>query len=139
MPLVKKREVPLRVSDIMTRNVVTAKRDDKIKDVATKMYENKVGSAIIVDDEGKAVGIITERDVVYVVARGLSPDTPAWMVMTENPIVIDQDALVVEAMEKMRELNIRHLPVVDKSGKVVGVVSFRDIVDFAATMFSLLR
>ncbi|ABP50895.1 MULTISPECIES: CBS domain-containing protein [Pyrobaculum] len=139
MPLVKKREVPLRVSDIMTRNVVTAKRDDKIKDIAAKMYENKVGSAVIVDDEGKAIGIITERDLVYVIARGLSPDTPAWMVMTENPIVIDQDALVVEAMEKMRELNIRHLPVVDKAGKVVGVVSFRDIVDFAATMFSLLR
>ncbi|MGC9130691.1 MAG: CBS domain-containing protein, partial [Pyrobaculum sp.] len=43
------------------------------------------------------------------------------------------------AMEKMRELNIRHLPVVDHSGKLVGMVSFRDIVDFTATLLSILK
>ena len=59
------------------------------------------------------------------------------MVMTENPVVINENALVTEAMEKMRELNIRHLAVVDASGGLVGMVSFRDIVDFTAVLLSL--
>jgi CBS domain-containing protein len=137
MPLVKRRELPLRVSDIMVKDVVTAKENDKIRDVAIRMYEKKIGSVVIVDDEGKPIGIVTERDLVYVVARALTPDTPAWMVMTENPVVIYENALVTEAMEKMRELNIRHLPVVDASGRLVGMVSFRDIVDFTAVLLSL--
>ena len=137
MPLVKRRELPLRVSDIMVKDVVTAKENDKIRDIAIRMYEKKIGSVVIVDDEGKPIGIVTERDLVYVVARALTPDTPAWMVMTENPVVINENALVTEAMEKMRELNIRHLPVVDTSGKLVGMVSFRDIVDFTAVLLSL--
>jgi len=137
MPLVKRRELPLRVSDIMVKDVVTAKENDKIRDIAIRMYEKKIGSVVIVDDEGKPIGIVTERDLVYVVARALTPDTPAWMVMTEDPIVINENALVTEAMEKMRELNIRHLPVVDASGRLVGMVSFRDIVDFTAVLLSL--
>ncbi|MFZ8808511.1 MAG: CBS domain-containing protein [Pyrobaculum sp.] len=137
MPLVKRREFPLRVSDIMVKDVVTAKKDDKIRDVAIRMYEKKIGSVVIVDDEGKPIGIVTERDLVYVVARALTPDTPAWMVMTEKPVVINENALVTEAMEKMRELNIRHLPVVDASGRLVGMVSFRDIIDFTAVLLSL--
>jgi CBS domain-containing protein len=137
MPLVKRRELPLRVSDIMVKDVVTAKENDKIRDVAIRMYEKKIGSVVVVDDEGKPIGIVTERDLVYVVARALTPDTPAWMVMTENPVVINENALVTEAMEKMRELNIRHLPVVDTSGKLVGMVSFRDIIDFTAVLLSL--
>jgi CBS domain-containing protein len=137
MPLVKRRELPLRVSDIMVKDVVTAKENDKIRDVAIRMYEKKIGSVVIVDDEEKPIGIVTERDLVYVVARALTPDTPAWMVMTENPVVINENALVTEAMEKMRELNIRHLPVVDASGRLVGMVSFRDIIDFTAVLLSL--
>jgi len=116
---------------------VTAKENDKVRDIAIRMYEKKIGSVVIVDDEGKPIGIVTERDMVYVVARALTPDTPAWMVMTENPIVINENALVTEAMEKMREQNIRHLPVVDASGKLVGMISFRDIIDFTAVLLSL--
>lgn len=139
MPLVKRRELPLRVSDIMVKDVVTAKENDKIRDIAIRMYEKKIGSVVIVDDEGKPIGIVTERDLVYVVARALAPDTPAWMVMTEDPIVINENALVTEAMEKMRVQNIRHLPVVNAEGKLVGMISFRDIVDFTAVLMSLTK
>jgi CBS domain-containing protein len=137
MPLIKRREVPLRVADIMVKEVVTAKEHDKIRDVAIRMYEKRVGSVVVVDDEGKPIGIVTERDMVYVVARALAPDTPVWMVMTENPVVINENALVTEAMEKMRMQNIRHLPVVNDEGKLVGMISFRDIMDFTAVLLSL--
>ncbi|MCC6035931.1 MAG: CBS domain-containing protein [Pyrobaculum sp.] len=137
MPLIKRRELPLRVADIMVKEVVTAKEHDKIRDVAIRMYEKRVGSVVVVDDEGKPIGIVTERDMVYVVARALAPDTPVWMVMTENPVVINENALVTEAMEKMRVQNIRHLPVVNDEGKLVGMISFRDIMDFTAVLLSL--
>ncbi len=137
MPLIKRRELPLRVVDIMVKEVVTAKEHDKIRDVAIRMYEKRVGSVVVVDDEEKPIGIVTERDMVYVVARALAPDTPVWMVMTENPVVINENALVTEAMEKMRVQNIRHLPVVNDEGKLVGMISFRDIMDFTAVLLSL--
>jgi CBS domain-containing protein len=139
MPLIKRRELPLRVADIMVKEVVTAKEHDKIRDVAIRMYEKRVGSVVVVDDEGKPIGIVTERDMVYVVARALAPDTPVWMVMTENPVVISENALVTEAIEKMRLQNVRHLPVVNAEGKLVGMVSFRDIMDFVAVMMSLTK
>jgi CBS domain-containing protein len=139
MPLIKRRELPLRVADIMVKDVVTAKKHDKIRDIAIRMYEKRVGSVVVVDDEGKPIGIVTERDMVYVVARALAPDTPVWMVMTENPVVINENALVTEAIEKMRLQNVRHLPVVNAEGKLVGMVSFRDIMDFVAVMMSLTK
>jgi CBS domain-containing protein len=73
MPLIKRRELPLRVADIMVKEVVTAKEHDKIRDVAIRMYEKRVGSVVVVDDEGKPIGIVTERDMVYVVRAGASP------------------------------------------------------------------
>lgn len=133
----KKRHLPLRVSDIMAREVVTGRKETPLKELAKAMYDNRVGSVVIVDEAGRPVGIVTERDMVYACARGLSGDTPAFMVMTENPITVPEDSLVVDAMEKMRSLNVRHLPVVDKEGKVVGMISFRDLIDFASILLRL--
>ncbi|MFP3291255.1 MAG: CBS domain-containing protein [Thermoproteus sp.] len=132
-----KRSVPLRVSDVMVREVVTAGKNTPLKEAANSMYEKKVGSVVVVDEAGKPVGIVTERDLVYVCAKRLSADTPIWMVMTENPITIGEDALLLDAVEKMRSLNVRHLPVVDKEGKLVGIISVRDVLDLAAFLIRI--
>jgi CBS domain-containing protein len=132
-----KRSVPLRVSDVMVREVVTAGKNTPLKEAANSMYEKRVGSVVVVDEAGKPVGIVTERDLVYVCAKGLSADTPIWMVMTENPITIGEDALLLDAVEKMRSLNVRHLPVVDKEGKLVGIISVRDVLDLAAFLIRI--
>lgn len=132
-----KRSVPLRVSDVMVREVVTAGKNTPLKVAANSMYEKRVGSVVVVDEAGKPVGIVTERDLVYVCAKGLSADTPIWMVMTENPITIGEDALLLDAVEKMRSLNVRHLPVVDKEGKLVGIISVRDVLDLAAFLIRI--
>lgn len=139
MPLFKKREVPLRVSDIMTRDVVTVNESTTLSTIAALMYEKGVGSVVVVDNENKPIGIVTERDIVYAVAKNLRRDAPAWSFMTENPVVVKDTDLITVAMEKMRELNIRHLPVVNEEGKLVGIISFRDIVDSASILLSLLR
>ncbi|AEA12381.1 signal-transduction protein [Thermoproteus uzoniensis 768-20] len=132
-----RRAVPLRVSDVMVREVVTAGKNTPVKEVANSMYEKKIGSVVVVDEAGRPVGIVTERDLVYVCAKGLSADTPIWMVMTENPVTIAEDAPLLDAVEKMRELNVRHLPVVDKEGKLVGILSVRDVLDLAAFLIRI--
>jgi CBS domain-containing protein len=130
----RRREIPLRVSDIMTRDVLTARRDDTLLEIARKMHEGRAGSVVVVDESGKPLGIVTERDVVYACAKGLSATVPAWSVMTEDPITVRDTALVTDAINKMREAEVRHLPVVDAQGKLVGIVSFRDIMDIAALL-----
>ena len=74
MPLVKRRELPLRVSDIMVNDVVTVKENDKIRDIAIRMYEKKIGSVVVVDDEGEPMGIVTQRDLIY--GQGAYPRHP---------------------------------------------------------------
>jgi CBS domain-containing protein len=123
----------------MTRDVATATENATLSSIAAIMYERGIGSVVIVDEENKPIGIVTERDIVYAVAKNLRRDAPAWSFMTENPVVVRESDLITDAMEKMRELNIRHLPVVNEEGKLVGMISFRDIVDAASLLLSLLR
>jgi FOG: CBS domain len=73
------------LSDIMTRDVLTARRDDTLLEIARKMHEGRAGSVVVVDESGKPLGIVTERDVVYACAKGLSATVPAWSVMTGGP------------------------------------------------------
>ena len=136
--LLRRRRIPLRAEDVMTVPPVTAKPDDTIKDVAMTMRKNKVGSVLVVDDEGKLRGIITEHDLVYACSEGWHPENrQAWEVMTEDPITVTPDTDIVEVIKKMRNANIRHIPVVDENGKPLGMISARDLLDFVLTLVGL--
>lgn len=119
----------------MSTPPITTSKHTAIEDVAKTMYENQIGSVMIVNEEGKLEGIITERDMIYAIAKDkVGKRLPAYMIMTESPIVTSPGASIIEAIRKMREANIRHLPVVDRDGKPVGMLSLRDIID-AVTAF----
>ncbi len=136
--LLRRRRIPLRAEDVMTVPPITAKPDDTIKDVAMTMRKNKVGSVLVVDDEGKLRGIITEHDLVYACSEGWHPENrQAWEVMTEDPITVTPDTDIVEVIKKMRNANIRHIPVVDENGKPLGMISARDLLDFVLTLVGL--
>ncbi len=62
---------------------------------------------------------------------------PVWMFMTENPITVEPGTPIIDALKLMRDANIRHLPVVDKEGKPVGMLSFRDLVEAIVTLLSV--
>lgn len=121
----------------MVRDVQAVGRNEPLSEITRKMHERRIGSVVVVDESGRPLGIVTERDVVYACARGLSPTTPAWMVMTEDPITVKDAELLTEAIRKMREADVRHLPVVDPQGKLVGIISFRDLMDAASILLSL--
>lgn len=113
--------------EIMTKRLVTAKPSDTIAEAARRMAENGVGSVIVEDDEGRLAGIFTERDLVKMIARGVSPSTPLREVMTTNLVTASPDEPVTSVLCKMLRNNIRHIPVVEDS-KPIGIVSMRDMI-----------
>jgi Predicted signal-transduction protein containing cAMP-binding and CBS domains len=114
------------VRDLIKRKPVTADLNATLSDVAKLMKENDVGSVVITEGN-KPVGIITERDLVYAVADGLSPETPVTKVMSYDPVKVRQDEDVSSALSLMVSRNIRHLVVVNDEGDLVGVVSSKDM------------
>jgi CBS domain-containing protein len=94
---------------------------------AKEMDRHGVG-AILVIENGRIVGIFTERDVLSrVVAAGLDPQiTPIERIMTRDPITVASSTTIEEVMALFTNKRFRHLPVVDE-GRLVGLVSIGDI------------
>ena len=123
----------MQVGDIMHTDVKKADAEDTFAAVAKVMRSNGISSVVVLDGGKKLAGIVTERDIVNLVAAGGDPHSvkvvhgmPRRHLETTSP-KID----IAEAADRMVSLNIRHLPVVDK-GKVVGIISIRDLTKWAA-------
>jgi CBS domain-containing protein len=135
----QRRRFPLRVEDIMSTPPITVSQDTTVEEAAKIMFDNRIGSVMVVDNESKLVGIMTERDLIFAVAEGKTcAKLPVWEIMAENPITASPQDLVTDALKKMREARIRHLPVVGEDGKPVGMVSMRDIADVLMLVLSLV-
>jgi CBS domain-containing protein len=117
------------VRHIMIKKVVTAKQSTTVKDAIKTLFKRHVGSIVVLDNDKKCVGIFTERDAIRVVAQNGSLDRPLEKVMTKNVLVIQEDATFQEARKIILEHEIRHLPVVNSSGQLVGLVAVRNILN----------
>ena len=118
----------LRCSEIMTKNVTTCGPESVIRDVADLMEDENVGSIPVVDN-GRLVGIVTDRDIVCrVIAEGLDTRTvKAREVMSEDLITCTPDDSVISAIRKMGEHQIRRIPVCDPNGRLRGIISLGDV------------
>jgi len=136
--LKRRRHLPLRAEDIMSQPPITVSQDTSLMDASRIMFEKRIGSLVVVDDEGKLRGIVTERDVMFACSQGWDCSSrKVWEVMTENPVTVKPDDDIVEVIRKMRDLNVRHIPVVSDDGKPVGVISARDVLDAVLTLVLL--
>jgi CBS domain-containing protein len=115
------------VADAMSRWVVTVKTGATVREAAKIMHEAGVGSVIVVDESGRLTGLFTERDLVRVVAEGGDLDAPIEQYMTREIASVRPETPILEAGDLMIRLGIRHLPVVDEAGRLVGVISIRDV------------
>ena len=121
------------VKDVMTAQVVTAKPSTTVSEIARMMSQIDSGAVPIVED-GKAVGLITDRDIVLrVVAKGAGLDTPAAEVMSDGVVSCKEDDNVADAAARMGAEQVRRLLVYNEAGGLAGIVSLGDIaLDYGA-------
>jgi CBS domain-containing protein len=119
----------MSIAQIYVRNVETCKPGNSVVEAARRMHDRKVGTVVIVDEEGKPMGLLSDRDVVTrLVAVGGDPaHTAVQDIMTPMPTSVVRDASIEEALGQMRLGHMRRLPVVDGMDKLVGMITLDDI------------
>jgi CBS domain-containing protein len=124
------------VGEIMHSDVKTASPTDSFADVAKEMRANGISSVVVLDGK-KLAGIVTERDIVNLVAAGGDPHTTTVEhgMTRRDLITVGSNTEVADAADQMVARNIRHLPVVDGE-EVVGIISIRDMTRWAAEELS---
>ncbi|HWN04567.1 MAG TPA: CBS domain-containing protein [Candidatus Dormibacteraeota bacterium] len=117
-----------RIQDVMTTNPETLPESTTVREAAEAMRANDIGDVVVVDDNGKLSGILTDRDIVVrVVAEGRDPRTTRiGDIASRDLTAVSPDDPVDRAVQLMRDKAIRRLPAVDK-GKPVGIVSIGDL------------
>lgn len=124
----------MNVSDLCQKNLVTVRPYDELLSAARLMREKHVGYLVVVEPafaEGtfRPIGVLTDRDlVVSVLARETDPRTlRVEDVMTRAPVVAQDDDSLPSALEQMRRIGVRRLPVVDDRSQLIGVLSLDDV------------
>ena len=117
----------MRVSDAMTRGVRIANPGQTIRDAAKAMAEIDAG-AMPVSDGDRLVGMITDRDIaIRAVAAGKGPDTPVRDVMSPDVKYCFEDEDLDDVTDKMGELQVRRLPVLNREKRLIGILSLGDV------------
>jgi len=134
-----KGKVSLKVEDVMVREVVTISENASVKEAAGIMNQFEIGSIIAVR-KGKAIGIVTERDLLKrVIAEGMdAKKTRVKDIMSSPLVVIAPGAELEEALRLMFEKKIKKLVVVDQK-RLVGLVSLTDMSSCEPAIIKLLK
>jgi len=115
--------------DLMLKDVVTTSINVPAKDVIDILFKRHIGSVVVVDDAQHCIGIFTERDAIRIVAQDLPLDATMEKIMTKNPFTINEDSTFLEAKGIIKLHKIRHLPVTTSEGKLVGLISVRQLLN----------
>ena len=123
----------------MSRNVKVVRPDTSVKEVVATMNKFNIGSIIVVQGN-RPIGIITERDILRTLEeQWLAPDTfTARQVMTSPVTTISETASIEEAAKLMAKQKTKKLPVMD-ADKLVGILTYTDIVFKVPTLLSILE
>jgi CBS domain-containing protein len=121
------------VRDVMTEATVTDSATDTLRSAAERMWREQTGSLLVID-EGRLTGIITERDLLRAVALGADLTTASVdEAMTTEVFTVPPDLPLPDAAREMAARWIRHLPVVE-GGRLLGIVSMRDVTGIFAAL-----
>jgi len=129
----------LKVEDVMVKEVITIDQNSTVKEAAEVMNKFEIGCLIAVR-KGKAIGVITERDLLKrIVAEARdATETKVKDVMSSPLVVIEPSVELEEAVKLMFQMKIKKLPVVDGK-RLVGLITLTDIARFQPQMIKLLK
>jgi CBS domain-containing protein len=113
----------------MLKDVVTTYGNVPAKEVIDLLFKRHIGSVVVVDDAQRCIGIFTERDAIRIVAQDLPLDATMEKIMTKNPFTVNEDSTFLEAKRIIKLNKIRHLPVTTSDGKLVGIISVRQLLN----------
>jgi CBS domain-containing protein len=135
----KEARLPLKVGDVMVREVITVDENSTVKEAVDIMNEFQIGSLIVLG-KGKAMGIVTERDFLRRVIAGAkdAENTKVREIMTAPLVVVEPSTDLEEAVKLMFQRKIKKLAVVDGK-KLVGIVTLTDIARFQPQMIKMLK
>ena len=130
----------LIVREAMSSPVITVNEEQNVVKAAEVMSYNKIGCIIVESGDGRPVGILTERDIVYrVIAKDAVPrDIPVKEVMSSPLRTVDPETSLEDAMALMNKINVRRLGVIYK-GNLEGVISDKDIIRIMPTIIEIVR
>jgi len=119
----------MRAKEVMTENPATVSMDASVVEVARLMAEKDFGFVPIVDGQGRAVGTVTDRDIVVrVIAKGLEPKTAKLRDFGGNEVIfVRPDDDVSRARELMQQHKVQRILVCDDQKNPVGVISLQDL------------
>ena len=144
------------IKDIMTSEIVTVREDDTVEKCANLLITHNLSGLPVLDESGKVKGIVTEGDLIRRASRVKGPaalevlggifylESPkkfmddlkktmgnsAKDIMTKDVITVDPDKLIEEAATLLVQNKIKRLPVIDKEGNLIGIVSRKDIMNY---------
>ena len=117
----------MKIRDVMSKDVQVARPNDTIQEVAARMAAGDFGFIPVADGD-RLIGALTDRDIVVRgVASGAGPEARVLDVLSRDALVVRADDDLKVALDLMSSRQIRRLPVVDKDGRLVGVVSLGDL------------
>lgn len=119
----------MTLAECCSKDVVMASPESSVVEAARLMEERNVGS-IIVTEEERPVGIVTDRDITLrVIAQGKKPEeTTIRDVMTPDPVTLNGNMEIFEAIEYVTREGIRRLPIVESDGRLVGIITLDDVI-----------
>ena len=135
------------VQDVMTRDVTTVHVGTGFRQMVRSLLDHGIGALPVVDDTGRVLGVVSETDLLAKRISGIEVEPRAWTIlshdgrrthgnrratvaarlMTEPPIVVGVEASLARAAYLMIRHDVRHLPVVDADGRLLGIVSRSDL------------
>lgn len=131
----------MSVGEICNREVVTAERQTSIVEAAKIMRKNHIGSIVVVDHVEhpcRPLGIVTDRDLaIEVMAKDLAPESVTVdQIMGRELLTARENDGIWETILRMRAMGVRRLPVIDRNGSLVGILSMDDLLEFLASELS---
>lgn len=128
----------IKVGEIMVKNVITIEKGKGIKDAAMLMAHHNIGSVVVVEGK-KAIGILTERDIVRKAVKEGDIEKKVEDIMSTPIIVIKPDNSIEEAAKAMKENKVKRLVVIDDEENLVGIIAEDDIIKILPSLVDLIE